>query len=306
MIPFRVTIVGSGSAIPTLQRAATSQVVQYNGTTILLDCAEGTQIQLKKLKISIMRIDHVFISHLHGDHYFGLIGLINTLHLIGRTNPLTIFGPPELIDIINLQLKASDTKLRYTIHFNALQPDGKQLIFEDKNLRYYSFPVIHRIPTWGFLFEEKETERQIDPLFVAQQKLDIPTIKAIKSGSDYTDGDGNTVANNLITFPLDKRRSYAFCTDTSFDERLATYFTGVSMLYYEATFMHHLADTAAETFHSTSKQAAQMALIANAEKLLIGHFSSRYTDLQPILEESREVFPNTDLALDGSVFEIAV
>ncbi len=306
MIPFRVTIVGSGSAIPTLQRAATSQVVQYNGTTILLDCAEGTQLQLKKLKISIMRIDHVFISHMHGDHYFGLIGLINTLHLIGRTNPLNIFGPSELIDILNLQLRASDTKLRYTINFSALEQEGKQLIFEDNTLRYFSFPVIHRIPTWGFLIEEKDTELQIDPLFLAQRKLDIPTIKAIKSGSDFTDIDGNIVSNNLITYPLAKRRSYAFCTDTSFDERLATYFTGVSMLYYEATFMHHMADTAAETFHSTSRQAAQMALIANAEKLLIGHFSSRYTDLQPLLEESRVVFPNTDLAMDGSVFEIAV
>ncbi len=261
MKPFQIHIIGSGSAVPSALRAATSQVMHYNGHYAMIDCAEGTQLQLKKNKVSLNRISHFYISHLHGDHYFGLIGLINTLHLYGKTQPIYIFGPADLYDILQMQLKASDTKLRFPMYFKPLEPGAKKLIFEDEQLRCYSFPVKHRIAAWGFLFEEKAASAE-------------------------------------------KARSYAFCTDTIFDAGLAVNFENVSLLYHEATFMDHLRAVAEATFHSTSIQAAEMAKLSGAKRLLIGHFSSRYTELDQMLNEARAVFGPTDLALDGMVVEI--
>lgn len=261
MKPFQVHIIGSGSAVPSTHRAATSQVLHYNGHYSMIDCAEGTQMQLKKNKISLSRINRFLISHLHGDHYFGLIGLINTLHLYGKTQPITIYGPAALYDILQMQLKASDTTLKFPLIFKPLLPNEKHLIVEDDQMRCYSFPVRHRIAAWGFLFEEKPV-----------------------AGSHA--------------------RSYAFCTDTAFSPELAGYFKDVSVLYHEATFMDHLRSVAEATFHSTSVQAAQMAMLSGAGRLLIGHFSSRYSELDQMLDEAREVFPQTDLALDGMVVDI--
>lgn len=304
MIPFQLTIIGAGSAIPTVHRAATSQLLRYAGSQILIDCAEGTQIQLKKLKISAIRIDRILISHLHGDHYFGLIGLISSMHLLGRNKPLFVYGPPELIDILLLQLKVSGTKLNYSLVFKPLEPDGEQLIFEDDCLQCFSFPVLHRIPTWGFRIEERQAERQIKPDFIAQYQPEIAAIKAIKNGADYEDSQGNIHCNELITLPLRSPRSYAFCTDTAYHEGLLKHIQKVSFLYHEATFLQQNAQTATDTFHSTAHQAASMAKKAEVKQLIIGHYSSRYTDLDPLLKEACQVFSNSHLALDGSVFEI--
>lgn len=277
MNTFQLTIIGSGSAVPSSHRAATSQVVQYDNKYIMIDCAEGTQMQLKRNKVSPMRIEHFFISHLHGDHYFGLIGLINTLHLIGKTSPIHLHGPAVLLDIIRLQLKAADTTLRFPLLFHPLKEGCKHLMFEDEHLRYWSFPVVHRIPTWGFVFEEK------------QEAVDAALSEMEEAGDQQQN-----------CHP----RSYAFCTDTAFRPELADYFRGVDLLYHESTFEHHLAKTAEATFHSTNVQAAEMAKAAEVKRLLLGHFSSRYTDLTPMLDEAREVFQNTLLALDGSIFDI--
>lgn len=299
MIPFELTILGAGSAIPTVQRNASSQLLQYNGITILIDCAEGTQLLLKRHKISAMRIDHVLISHLHGDHYFGLIGLINTLHFIGRTLPLNLFGPPQLINILQLMLDASDTQLRFELHFHPLEENSFHQIFEDKHLTISSFPVEHRIPTWGFLIREKQVYKQIDPKFIRGYNPGFAQMLSIKQGADFVDHQGNSMSNESITLPLNQARAYAYCTDTAFTESIVPYIKGASLLYHEATFMENLVDKASLTYHSTSKQAATIAKMAEVGKLILGHFSSRYGDLQPLLKEAKAVFENVDLAIDG-------
>ncbi|MDP2236415.1 MAG: ribonuclease Z [Bacteroidales bacterium] len=304
MIPFKLKILGAGSAIPSLHRAASAQLLQYNGSNVLIDCAEGTQMQLKKNKISAMRIDHILISHLHGDHYFGLIGLLSSLHLIGRTQPIHVYGPPALIDILHIQLKAADTKLRFPLIFQPLDSDGFKCVYSGKYLDFFSFPVLHRIPTWGFLIREKSGEPNIKSEFVAKYQPNPETIRAIKSGENFTADDGEIIHNNQITHTLSPPRSYAYCTDTAYFEPLIEYIKGVNLLYHEATFMSKFTEEAKNTFHSTSVQAAEIAKKANVGKLLLGHFSSRYNDLNPLLAEAQEVFPNTDLALDGSAFEI--
>lgn len=304
MIPFHVTILGSGSAIPSLTRAASSQFVQYNGLSIMIDCAEGTQMQLKKFKISPMRIDHVLISHLHGDHYFGLIGLISTLHLIGRKHPLHIYGPPELHEILRLQLKAAATELRFPLIFKALVFGKLNHFFSGKYLDFFSFPVKHRIPAWGFIIREKLPERNILTSFIENYKPDFNTIKAIKAGEDFVDEHGTIIPNNTITASGRKARSYAYCTDTAYDESIVEYINGVDLLYHEATFMAHLEAEALQTFHSTSRQAASIAAKARVKKLIIGHFSSRYTHSDPLVNEAREVFSETYPANDGSNFEL--
>ncbi len=276
MKPFQIHLIGTGSAVPSAHRAATSQVLHYDGRYMMIDCAEGTQMQLKRNKISPMRIERLFISHLHGDHYFGLIGLLNTLHLLAKTQAVHIHGPADLYDILRLQLKAADTELRFPLLFYPLNGVGKRLIFEDEQLRCFSFPVMHRIPTWGFLFEEKRDA----------------------SGSDSTHAlDGRIIDATAL-------RSYAFCTDTAYRPELADFFRNVQVLYHEATFMHHLAKTAEATYHSTSVQAAEMARLSGAKRLIMGHFSSRYTDLEPLINEAREVFPQAEAGMDGAVIDI--
>jgi ribonuclease Z len=304
MIPFKLTILGAGSAIPSLHRAASAQLLQYNGSYVLIDCAEGTQLQLKKSRISAMRIEHILISHLHGDHYFGLIGLLSSLHLIGREQPIYIYGPPDLIDILNLQLKAADTKLRYPLVFQSLEAGGSQVLFSGKYLEFLAFPVLHRIPTWGFLIKEKRGEPNVKADFIAKYNPTPEVIRSVKTGDNFITPDGVTIPHDEITYCLNSPRSYAYCTDTAYFESLTEHISGANLLYHEATFMANLAEEAKKTFHSTSVQAAQIAKAANVGRLLLGHFSSRYTDLGAMLDEARQVFQNTDLALDGSVFEI--
>ncbi len=298
MIPFELCILGSGSAIPSPKRMASAQLLTYGKHHFLIDCAEGTQLQLRVLKISPMRIGSIFISHLHGDHYFGLMGLLNSLHLIGRTEILHLFGPSLLADIIRIQLDASQTKLRFPLVFHALQADEKQLIVETDFMEIYSFPVSHRIPTWGFLFQEKQCEPNIRHDFIERFHPDLATILQIKCGADFTDGQGQLHINEeLVSFR--KCRSYAYCTDTAFHPPIADWVKGASLLYHESTFMENQTSRAKETFHSTTVDAARMASLAQVDKLLIGHFSSRYPDPEILLDEVKTIFPNAISAIDG-------
>jgi ribonuclease Z len=303
MIPFELTILGSGSAKPTLKRKASAQMLTYGNNHFLIDCAEGTQLQLSSLKISPMRIGHIFISHLHGDHYFGLIGLINSLHLIGRIESLHIYGPEQLSEIIQLQLNASDTRLRFPLFIHSLQSNGKHCILENDQMKVYSFPVLHRIPTWGFLFNEKTAERNIRTDFIEEFHPNIEAIHAIKSGADFIDKFGGSHHNHEITSQHDAR-SYAYCTDTAYFEDLIGYINGVKVLYHETTFMANQTERAIATFHSTTFQAAEIALKAGVEKLIIGHFSSRYPTSGPLLDEARTIFENTEAAMDGIKFQL--
>lgn len=304
MIPFTLNILGSGSAVPTMHRNPSSQLLQYNGLYFLIDCAEGTQLQLKKMKVSAMRIGHILISHLHGDHYFGLIGLITSLHLIGRTAPLYIYGPPQLFDIISLQLDAAQTKLNYPLVFNGLEEGKTVTLFEDENIHLQAFPLVHRIPTWGFLFTEKPGEHRIHKDFVARYSPAIETIRAIKAGADFQLDDGSVLPNHAITIAPHVPRSYAYCTDTAYSEVIVPIIKNVTVLYHEATFMHNRLQDAIKTYHSTGVQAAQIARMADAGTLLLGHYSSRYKNLEPLLQEAKAVFDNTMAADDGFVLEI--
>jgi ribonuclease Z len=298
MIPFELCILGSGSAIPSPKRMASSQLLSYGKHHFLIDCAEGTQLQLRVLKISPMRIDSIFISHLHGDHYFGLMGLLNSLHLIGRTEVLHLFGPAMLADIIRIQLDASETKLRFPLVFHALQPDQKSLILESEQMEVYSYPVSHRIPTWGFLFKERLVEPNIRHDFIDRFHPDTATILQIKHGADFIDEQGQVHMNEeLVSFR--KCRSYAYCTDTALYPPVANWVKGASLLYHETTFMENQSERARETFHSTTLDAARMASMAEVDRLLIGHFSSRYPDTEILLNEVKSVFPNAIAAVDG-------
>lgn len=252
-----------------------------------------------------MRIDHILVSHLHGDHYFGLAGLINSLHLIGRIAPLHIYGPAQLFDIIDLQLKVAETSLRFPLIFKPLIPDGKHLVFEIRQLKIWSFPVKHRIPTWGFHLTEKMSETNLDEHFKESHNPFAcePSITQ-KGGAGLHKLNKMQFLSEKIEADVSPARSYAYCTDTAFCPDTASFIKGVDLLYHEATFMENLAKTAEATFHSTTKQAAEIARMSGAGKLIIGHFSSRYTDLDPLLEESRKIFQKTDLALDGMTFNI--
>ena len=304
MLPFTLTILGSSSATPTSDRNPTAQLLSHGEKLFLIDCAEGTQVSLRRMHIHFQRIKHVFISHLHGDHFYGLIGLISSMHLLGRTKPLHVFGPPALKEILDIQLKASLTTLLYPLEFYYTQAEKTEVLFEDEQMVVSSFPMLHRIPTTGFLFCEKPFERKLRKDVIELLKIPVHLIPKIKAGSDYTTSDGTVHPNNQITMEPPLPRSYAFCSDTAYYEDIIPVIEGASLLYHETTFMNNREANAADKFHSTTGQAATIALKAGVKKLLISHFSARYDDLQPLLDEAKAVFPETELAVDGCVFEI--
>ncbi len=282
---------------------ASAQVLSYGKFLFLIDCAEATQLQLRKLKISPMRINHVFISHLHGDHYFGLMGLINSMHLMGRTDELKLFAPGALAGIIRSQLEASETHLRFPLIFQALEDVEFQKITSFMNLDVFAFPVRHRIPTWGFLFKELKTEPNIRPEFIARFHPHIEQLHAIKAGADFVDETG-AVHKAEEMLMCHACRSYAYCTDTAFDEKIAANVKGSSLLYHEATFASKEAERARETYHSTAKEAATIARMAGVKRLAIGHFSLRYAESKPLVEEAKTIFPEVFSAEDGFTVDI--
>ncbi len=304
MLPFNLTILGSSSATPTSERNPTAQLLSHGEKLFLIDCGEGTQVSLRRMRIHFQRIRHIFISHLHGDHFYGLIGLISSMHLLGRTKSLHIYGPPMLKDILDMQLQASLTTLLYPLEFHCTQADVPEVLFEDEHIVVSSFPMLHRIPTTGFLFQEKPYERKIRKDVIDLLKIPVHLIPKLRMGEDYMDQDGTVHPNAIITIEPPAPRSYAFCSDTVYFEKIIPVVKGVSLLYHETTFMNNREINASEKFHSTTGQAATIALKAGVKKLLIGHYSARYDDLQPLLAEARAVFPETELAVDGSIFEI--
>lgn len=303
---FALTILGSNSAIPSRDRYPTAQVLQVDERPYLIDCGEGTQMRFHLHKIRHQKIDHVFISHLHGDHYFGLIGLISTYNLTGRINPFHVFGPLELEEIIHIQLKASATVLRFPLVFHPIQADQEGMIHEDDRIEVFTFPLEHRIPTHGFLFQEKSRLRGILRERLHDIELPFSSYDALKKGEDLTMPDGKIIPNQSVTKDAPAVRSYAYMTDTRPQPHLTTLLKGVDLLYHEATFLQDKAALSHDMFHSTAAEAAVFARDAQVGKLIIGHFSTRYPDLEAFLLEASTIFPSTSLAIEGSTFQVHV
>ncbi len=300
----KLTILGSSSALPTSERFPSAHVLNAHERLFLIDCGEGTQMQLRKNRIRFSKINHVFISHLHGDHIFGLYGLLSTFSLLGRKNILNLYAPENYMEILHSHLADFDIHLSYEINFTGLCGKDPVMILDDKYLTVTSFPLKHRIATFGFLFREKITDRHI--LKEAIDRYQIPGIRipAIKKGEDFILDDGKVIPNEELTVPPSAPRSYAYCSDTKYFSRLASFVKGVTLLYHEATFDKSKKDLALATGHSTSIDAAKTAHEAGAGMLLIGHFSARYRSVSPLVDEARTVFPATYPAIDGKSYLI--
>ncbi len=301
---FEVSILGSSSATPIYQRHPTAQVLNIHERFFLVDCGEGTLIQLNRYKIKFHRINHIFISHLHGDHYLGLLGLLSTMHLQGRTIPIELYCQEALKEIIDVQLKHSETILRFPIHYHMLDPKNSAVIMEDDDLEVSTIILNHRIPCTGFLFKEKPRLRKLQKDQLQKFGIPISVYQDLKNGLDFTDENGRVISNSDLTTDPRSPRSYAFCSDTCYDERILPQISEIDLLYHEATFLSDKEERAKETFHSTAAQAATIAKKANVKRLIIGHFSARYKNLYPLLDEAKEVFPETTLAMEGDIFSI--
>lgn len=274
-------------------------------SSFLIDCGEGTQLQLKKYKVKTNRIDYIFISHLHGDHYYGLMGLISSMHLYGRQKDLYIYGPPGLSEIITLQLKHSDTSLKYKIVFKEWKPNTSELLFENNHLTVHSFPLSHRVNCSGFLFKEKPKARRINKNKLPEEITPLQILE-LKKGNDVLSEIGDVLyKNSVYTSKAYPSLSYAYCSDTKYDEQILPYIKEVDLLYHEATFMADMEERATITFHTTTKQAGEIAQKANVGRLIIGHYSTRYKDVEPMLTETKSVFPNAELAIEGKLYSIA-
>jgi len=301
---FEVTILGSSSATPIFNRNPTAQLLNVNQHFFLIDCGEGTQLQLLRYGIKAQRIDHIFISHLHGDHYLGLVGLLSSLHLNGRSKPLNIFGPPELKEIIDIQFKYSQTVLKYPISFHPTHTNYPEVIYEDKDVIVETIILEHRIPCTGFKFTQQKRLPRINKEKAAALNIPVEYLRLLKNGIDYIDKDGKVYPASELTFQPESQKSYAYCSDTICNWCYLDQITGVDTLYHESTFLHNMAERAKETFHTTALEAGEVALRAGAKQLLLGHYSARYRELEPLLEEARSVFPNAKLALEGKTYQI--
>ncbi len=301
---FQIKILGASAAVPTSLRHTTTQVLQYRNKWFLLDCAEGAQMQIRRHKVPLMKINHIFISHLHGDHYLGLPGLLFTKHLLGRTKKLHVYSPPGLREIIELQYKISELKPSFDIEYHEIEK-GNSLIFEDQDLKVLTLQMKHRIPTFGFLFVEKEKERNIIKRKISKYDIPVEVIPQIKKGADFLTEQGTVVPNSELTLPPPPTRKYAFCSDTAYTEEFLDQIRGVDLLYHEATFLHDKADIAREKMHSTTIEAANLARKAGVKRLLLGHYSARYKELDDFLEEAKAVFPDTIIAEEGEDIQIS-
>jgi ribonuclease Z len=301
---FEVTVLGCGSATPQINRFPSAQILNYQERFFLIDCGEGTQIQMLRFGIKHHKIKHILISHLHGDHYLGLTGLISTMNLNGRADELHIYGQPELMDIIEMQLKVSGTTLRFPLIFHPLQHYQTQLVFDDEQIEISTIVLNHRIPCTGFLFREKKKKRNLNTESIKKYKVPISHFADIQNGLPFINEKGKTIGNDLLTLPEKPLRSYAYCSDTTYLPEIVPQIANVSLLYHEATFDNSLTERAKATFHSTAAQAATIANNAKVKRLLLGHFSPRYKSLDIILSEALEVFKQTTLAQEGQVYVI--
>ena len=304
MQKFELTVLGCSSATPTSKRNPSSQFLNIAERYFLVDCGEATQIQLRKFKIKFQKINHIFISHLHGDHYLGLMGLLSSMHLLGRTNELTLYCAPDLQKIIELQHQYSMTKLKYPIKYKYLRYDISEILYEDEKLLVETVILNHRIPCCGFIFREKTGMRNLIQEKIEQYKIPKSQYLSIKQGIDFNADGGKMIKNSEITIAPDEPRSYAYCSDTCYDESILEKIANVNLLYHEATFMNDKRVRAAETYHSTTAEAGTIAKKANVKKLIIGHYSARYNNLEPMLTETKAVFENTVLAIEGEKYEV--
>lgn len=302
---FELFILGSSSATPSKGRYQSAQLLKIHTDYFMIDCGEAAQYQLSRYKLNHSKIGHIFISHLHGDHFFGLVGLLSTMNLYGRKNPIHIFGPPGLDEIIQIQLKYSETILQFPLHYTVLENEGSEHILDHPLVDVYTIPLEHRIRCNGFLFKEKPKSFKLNKGRLPEG-LSLLEIAQLKQGIDVYDEEGNAKALvSEICMPALKARSYAYCSDTKVNERYFPYIKGVDLLYHESTFLDELADRAAKTFHTTARQAALVAKEAEAGKLIIGHFSSRYYDTEPFLQEAGSIFERTFLGTEGSSFYVS-
>ena len=299
---FGVTILGNNSAIPAFDRHPTAQIVTLNDNLILIDCGEGTQMQIAKYRIKTSKINHILISHLHGDHYFGLIGFLTSISLLNREKPLHLFAPKALEKIIQLQLDVANTSLCYPLHFHAIESEG--LLFEGNNFLIETFKTKHRIECWGFKISEKKLPRKINKEKVFEFDIPMTYYEALQKGKDYITKDGTTILNEIVTIANTPSKSYAYSADTIFDEDLIEKIKEVNLLYHEATYLMNDEDKAVKRFHSTTTQAATIAKLAQVKHLLIGHFSSKYEKLDEFLKESITVFDKTSLAIEGVTYKV--
>ena len=305
-LEFDITILGTGSATPAAGRNPSAQVLMHHQRLFLIDCGEGSQMQMGRFHVRSNRINHIFISHLHGDHYLGLPGFLASLHLKGRTNELHIYCHRPLKEILELQFKYSQTHLRFPIIYHFINPEIAEIIYEDDSIEVTAFPLNHRIDCNGFLFKEKPKLFPVKKEMLAFYKINPQSIPAIKRGEDYTTPEGEVVPNERITYPRPASATFAYCSDTNYMPQLIEILKGVDLLYHEATFLHELKSRARETFHTTALEAAQLAVDAGVKQLLIGHFSARYNDLKAFEEEARSVFATTLLAEEGKTYSIHV
>lgn len=297
-----VTILGNNSAVPAFDRHPTSQVITLDGFNFLVDCGEGTQIQMMRYKIRRSKISHIFISHLHGDHYFGLVGLINSFGLLNHQQELHIYGPSPLQEIIELQLKVAHTTLPFLLYFHTITKED--VLVDDPKFIIRCFHTNHRIECYGFSFTEKKKPRKLDVEKVRAAGIPATYYKRLEEGMDYTTKDDKLIKNEEVTTKAPKGKTYVFCADTKYDENLIPYIQDADLIYHETTYLDNLQERAELRFHSTSKQAAKMAKKGKVKKLLIGHFSSKYPELDEFEIEAREVFENTEIAVEGVTYKV--
>jgi ribonuclease Z len=300
----KLTILGCYSATPRVDTNPTAQVLDIRNHLFLIDCGEGTQIQLRKFKIKFSRIRHIFISHLHGDHFFGLVGLISSFRLLGRDAELHIYGPKGIKEAITLQLKLGNSWTNFPLLFHELESDKSKLIYEDEKVSVHTIPLDHRVYTNGFLFREKEGERKLNIDAANKAKIDISYYQKIKQGYDVENIEGNLIKNKEITFDPNPSRSYAYCSDTGYFPKIVDQIRKVSCLYHESTFLDAHEHLCERTKHSTASQAARIAKEANVNTLILGHYSTRYPSIELFKNEAAKVFDSVELAEDGKVFEI--
>lgn len=298
-----LTILGCYAATPRTMTNPTSQVLEMKERMFLIDCGEGTQVQLRKNKLRFSKINHVFISHLHGDHFYGLIGLISTFSLLNRQTDLHVYGPKGVKEIILLQLKLSNSWTGYNLYFHELEGKEPEIIYEDKKVTISTIPLKHRVYTNGFLFREKPGERKLNIEAVENYGIDMVYYQKIKNGGDIKLDDGRVIPNAELTFDPPAPKSYAFCSDTVYDESIVPLIKDVDVVYHESTFLESEAHLCEKTMHTTAKQAATIAKMANVKQLVLGHFSTRYSSIELFKEEAKTVFENVELADDGKVFE---
>lgn len=304
MEKFELHILGCGSALPTTRHFATSQVVNLREKLFMIDCGEGAQMQLRRSRLKFSRLNHIFISHLHGDHCFGLPGLISTLGMLGRTGELVVHGPKEVETYLRPVMDLFCRGMEFEVRFNPVDTRSHSLVMEDRSLSVYSIPLKHRIPTCGYLFAEKPKEAHIIREMTDFYQVPVRCMKDIKQGQDYVTPEGEVVPNSRLTRPAAPPKRYAFCSDTAYNRSIIPIIEGADLLYHEATFAECDLARAKETFHSTARQAAEIARDAHVKRLVIGHYSARYEDLSELHREAEAVFPGTILGNEGTVIPV--